>query len=176
MLGAAAAVAILVAFGGGGGTKESDLSAAWGAAGCTYKLYKDLGQQHVNSTKAKVKYNSFPPTSGPHYQYAMPWNSYPTEVSQVQLVHNLEHGGIAIQYGSKVPQSEVDKLNAFVDDDPRGMILAPLPRLGGTIAVTAWRRLAKCRRFDEKAYKTFRDARRARGPERFDLAMLGRGE
>ena len=43
------------------------------------------------------------------------------------------------------------------------MLLAPLPKLGTKIAITAWQRLATCSRFDEKAYAAFRDAFRGTG-------------
>ena len=55
--------------------------------------------KHLQSPDAKVKYNSFPPSSGPHYQQPAPWGIYTDPVKQTILVHNLEHGGIVIQYG-----------------------------------------------------------------------------
>ena len=91
-------------------------------------------------------------------------------------MHNLEHGGIVIQYGSKVPAATVDQLAAFVDKDPRGMLMAPLPELGAKIALTAWTHLAMCTRFDEKAYLAFRDAYRAKGPEGTPLNAMQPGQ
>ncbi len=55
------------------------------------------------------------------------------------------------------------------------MLLAPLPSLGNRIALTAWTHLATCARFDQSAYTAFRDAYRAKGPERFPLSALEPG-
>ena len=77
------------------------------AAGCTFKTYPDLGAKHVQSLDANVKYNSFPPTSGPHYFRPAIWGSYNEPLALVQEVHNLEHGGVIVQYGNRVPQATV---------------------------------------------------------------------
>ena len=55
------------------------------------------------------------------------------------------------------------------------MLLAPLPKLGTKIAITAWQRLATCSRYDEKAYAAFRDAFRGKGPEPFPVSSLTPG-
>ena len=57
-----------------------------------------------------------------------------TPLYPAQVVHNLEHGGIFIQYGKDVPQATVDQLKAFYDQHLNGTLLAPLPRLGSKIA------------------------------------------
>lgn len=171
----------ILAFGGsvgGSSTTEADVAKAMRAAGCTLHSYPGLSQKHVRSLTAKVKYNSFPPSSGPHYFQPAPFGVYDEPLSQVQVVHNLEHGGVAIQYGSQVPQATVDQLLSFYRDDPNGLIMDPLPQLGNKIALTAWTvvnpdsehlfakgRVAKCTRFDRHAFETFLDAFRYRGPE-----------
>jgi Protein of unknown function (DUF3105) len=171
----------ILAFGGGVGgssASEADVAKAMSAAGCTFHSYPGLSQKHVRSLTAKVKYNSFPPSSGPHYFQPAPFGVYDEPLSQVQVVHNLEHGGVAIQYGNRVPKATVDQLLSFYRDDPNGLIMDPLPKLGNQIALTAWTvvnpdseqlfakgRVAKCTRFDQKAFETFLKAFRYRGPE-----------
>ena len=150
--------------------------AAMEAIGCTFKRYPDQGQKHTNNEKAKIKYNSFPPTSGTHYFEPAPWGIYPTDVPEIRAVHNLEHGGIVVNYGSKVPAATVDLLETFVDDDPRAMLMFPIDKLGDKIAVSAWTYLATCKTYDEDAYKTFRGAFRGKGPERFSLDDLQPGQ
>ena len=145
------------------------------AAGCTFKTYPDLEAKHVQSLDANVKYNSFPPTSGPHYFRPAIWGSYNEPLALVQEVHNLEHGGVIVQYGNRVPQATVEQLQSFYNDSPNGLLLAPLPKLGDRIALTAWTRLATCRRFDESAFRAFRDAYRGQGPERFPVSALKPG-
>ncbi len=171
---AAIAIGLGVALAGGGG--GSSPAKALAAAGCTFKTYPNLGQKHVDSLNAKVNYNSFPPTSGPHYFQPAPWNFYDGPVdSQVRVVHNLEHGGIVIQWGSDVPGSTVEQLRSFYHESPNGLLFAPLPKLRNKIALTAWTHLATCLRFDEAAFKAFRNAYRAKGPERFPLSALQPG-
>lgn len=144
--------------------------------GCTYRKMADEGRGHVRDGTI-VAYKSRPvATSGEHYGVPAIWNSYEEPIEQERLVHNLEHGGIVIQYGRGVPRATVDQLNEFYLDDPNGMILAPLPRLGDTIAVSAWLQLATCTRFDEDAFEAFRDRFRYKAPERFppDALVPGR--
>lgn len=171
----AAGVAIAVAA-TRGGSGSSDVAKNLAAAGCTFKAYPDLGREHVSSLTAKVHYNSFPPTSGRHYLQPALWGFYDDPVaSQVQAVHNLEHGGVVVQWGSGVPALAVAQLRSLWQDSPNGMLMAPLPKLGDKIALTAWTHLAICPRFDESAVKAFRDAYRAKGPERFPLSVLTPG-
>jgi hypothetical protein len=63
----------------------------------------------------------------------------------------------------RLPASTVNELRDFYRSSPNGIILAPLPRLGDKIALTAWTHLATCTEFDEGAYErsATRTARRA---------------
>lgn len=169
---ALAAIALVVAFARGGGGSGGDPIAKLTAAGCTFRTYPDQGRAHTQNTDAKVNYNSFPPTSGEHYIRPAVWGSYTSPLSLIQEVHNLEHGGVIIQYGNKVAESTVAQLQSFYEQSPNGMLLAPLPKLGATIALTSWRRLAKCERFEDSAFAGFRDAYRGKGPERFPVDSL----
>lgn len=171
-----AGVAIGVAATRGGGSGSLDVAKKLAAAGCTFKTYPNQGQKHVESVTAKVDYNSFPPTSGPHYSQPAPWNFYDVPLdSQVRGVHNLEHGGIVVQWGSKVAPSTVEQLRSYGEVSPNAMLLAPLPKLGGKIALTAWTHLATCSTFNDSAFKAFRDAYRGKGPERFPVSQLTPG-
>lgn len=132
---------------------------------CLDTQYKNLGQAHTENINEKIAYNSFPPTSGKHYVDPARWGNYPSPVSQVQAVHNLEHGGIVVQYGDQVPQADRDKLFAWYDNDPNGVLMAPLARLGHRIAVTAWTHLMVCQKVDTKGFDTFKKKYRYKGPE-----------
>lgn len=142
---------------------------------CTQMTFKDRGQAHTDNINAKIKYNSFPPTSGMHYVEAARWGLYPTPISQVQGVHNLEHGGIVIQYGSRVSSDTQDQLFEYYDGDPSGILMAPLPRLGSRIIATAWTQLLTCTKFDKKALDSFKKAYRYKGPERLPKEALEPG-
>ena len=167
----------IVLFGGrgNGGAGSAALAKKLAAVGCVLKTYPSLGQSHVQSLDATVRYNSFPPTSGPHYQQPALWNRYTDPLSLVQQVHNLEHGGVIIQYGDKVPSSTVDLLRSFYDSGPNGMLLAPLPKLGDKIALSAWTHLATCAGYNKTALTAFRDAYRGKGPERIPVSALKPG-
>jgi hypothetical protein len=149
---------------------------------------------HVTELPKGFKYNSFPPTSGPHDAQWVLWNVYDRPVPQINLVHNLEHGGLAVQYGSQVPKATVDQIVAWYSEDPNGIVVAPLPSLGKRIALTAWTaeyggdpddpsskiahsegRLATCPTFDEDAFNEFRDDYRYNGVERFEPEHLQPG-
>ena len=171
-LGIVVLVIFLTSGGGGGGAA---LGKTMRAAGCTLKTYPSQGRTHVPLSN-KFKYNSFPPTSGPHYQQWVLWGSYDEPVRQIQAVHNLEHGGVVIQYGSKVPRSTVDELTSFYREDANALLLAPLPALGNKIALTAWTHLATCTSFNQKAFAAFRDKYRYHGPEHFPPSALEPGE
>jgi hypothetical protein len=162
---------------GRGASKASveSATAVLRAAGCTFHTYPSEGRSHTSNINANIKYKTFPPTSGTHYFAPAIWNRYSQPVALVQEVHNLEHGGVIVQYGDKVPQATVGRLVSFYDSSPNAMLLAPLPKLGNKVALTAWTRLATCTRFDEKAYTSFRDAFRGKGPERYPVSSLKPG-
>src|SRR3954452_18377907 len=159
-----AAAAGYVLLGSGDSGSSTDAIAKLEAAGCTLQKVVALPSgDHSVRTPAGTskKWNTNPPTSGPHYQAPAIWGAYTTPLYAAQVVHNLEHGGIFIQYGPAVPQATVDQLKSFYDDHLNGTILAPLPRLGSKIAMGAWTTssptstksgtayLAKCPSFDE---------------------------
>lgn len=186
-----AGVIVVIAFlvlGKNGGS--ADVVSAMKTAGCTLESYPALARTHLTNLKATPKWNSFPPSSGPHYVNAAVWGAYTEPLVELQVVHNLEHGGVVIQYGDKVPNETVAKLTAFYEESPNGLILAPLPKLGRDVALTAWNAeadqpgkqgkpgrgyLATCRIFDEAAFKAFRDSYRGKGPERIPLDQLAPG-
>jgi Protein of unknown function (DUF3105) len=201
-LGAALVVAAgvaAIAFAVGGGDEEKAGADTLGP--CTVKTFPAQGLDnksqragHVSKLPEGFKYNSFPPTSGPHDAQWVIWNVYDTPVPQINLVHNLEHGGIAVQYGSEVPKATVDQIVAWYADDPNGIVVAPLPDLGKRIALTVWTadydgdptnpdaritksegRVATCTAFDEEAFSEFRDDYRYQGVERFEPDQLQPG-
>jgi hypothetical protein len=157
------------------GNGDEELAATIREAGGTFQTFPGEGREHVDSLNADVNYKTDPPTSGPHYFVPAVWGIYDRPVNQLQSVHNLEHGGIVIQYGDDVPAATVAQIARFYQDSPNGILVAPLPRLGDEIALTAWTHMAKLKRFDEGAFEAFRDAYRGRGPEPFSVEDLQPG-
>ena len=96
---------------------------------------------HVAPGQPHERYNSFPPTSGPHYASTAPWGISSEPIPDELQVHNLEHGGVFIQYS---PQDEpvirrlgLEGLVQRFPNYPCYIILAPYP-MDHTIALTAW--------------------------------------
>jgi hypothetical protein len=166
-------VVVLVAGGGGGGGDNEELYAA---AGCVATDSPSQGRSHVLELKESFKYSTDPPTSGPHHPEPAIWNVYDRPVEQRRLVHNLEHGGVVVQYGSNVPQAAVDEIIAWYRADPNGIIVAPFPELESAIALTAWTHLLTCSSgFNEAAFSAFRDDYRFKGPEAVPPEALAPG-
>jgi hypothetical protein len=179
--------------GGGAGDSES-FAQEMQNAGYTYKTYPGLtnnsSHTDVPSVDMKVKWNSNPPTSGPHYGQWAVWNFYDSPVPLTMSTHNLEHGGIVIHYGPEVPESEVSKLRDFYNEDPNAMLVAPLPGAGNKIYASAWYydeskqgdrnyygegEQISGTKVDEDALKAFREEFRYKGRERIPAENLQPG-
>ena len=162
----AVVVLVIFVFGGKSSAGQSKaLTQEFVAAGGSLHTYKSEGRGHVFTLTAKVHYKTFPPTSGKHYAAPAIFDQYDAPVNELQLVHNLEHGAIVIQYGDKVSPATVAKISDFYRSDPNALVVAPLPKLGNKIALTAWTHLGILPRFSESAFKGFRDAYRYHAPE-----------
>jgi hypothetical protein len=178
-------VLLLVAGGGSSGTDVERVRTAADAAGCTLQSVKAGVRGHtVTSPDGRAKWNTNPPTTGPHYEVPAVWGAYDSPLQPARYVHNLEHGGIYIQYGDEVPDATVQQLRTFYDDHQRGTLLAPLPSLNDKIALGAWVTpseaeadngtgyLMKCTEFDEDAFTAFFAEFQFKGPERFPADTL----
>jgi hypothetical protein len=182
-----AAVLGFVAFAGGGsdGGGGSGSRAVTSSEDCVEREYDGLAPRHLQNVDAKVNYNSFPPSSGPHYQQPAPWGIYEEPIKQTILVHNLEHGGIILQYGPGVGDEAEVQIRSFYQDDPYGLVVAPNPKLKDKIALTAWNEpryraegefedvdpgngfVLTCSKVNEGDFAKFRDAHRNKAGERY---------
>jgi hypothetical protein len=135
------------------------------AAGWTYQNPKSQGRQHVAELAANFKYNSVPPSSGQHSNQTVVYGAYNEPVSELNFVHNLEHGAVGIFYGEDVPDGTVNRLQEYYNQEPNGLIMAPHPQLNDQIALVAWTHVAKGRTFDEDVFDTFIDEFGFKGPE-----------
>jgi Protein of unknown function (DUF3105) len=127
------------------------------AADLPGERFPDLGNDHIQTVADRhVAYNSEPPTSGPHLPYIAPWGLHTRPVPPELQVHNLEDGGVMVQYNCTCPEL-VDKLGAVVSRYDKYVILAPYPGMKSRIALTAWTRLDRLEEFDEKRIVRFID-------------------
>ena len=141
------------------GGRDGDLQRGANPSGAEPRSYP-------RSTPRHPDYNSNPPTSGWHWANPQDWGIYTSQQFQEQLVHNLEHGGIVIQYND-LTSADVQRLTSLVSRDSYHMILAPYPGLpaGVRVAYTAWTHLQSCDGIDENAIHAFTNAFRNKGPE-----------
>ena len=132
------------------------------------------GNNHVESLDAPhIPYNSNPPTSGPHLPFLAPWGVHRSSIPKELQVHNLEDGGVVIQYKCADCPDLVAKLERLVqnylqqaDEEKKKngftrhdhLLLAPYPGMDTTIALTAWGRIDKLNQYDEQRIKNFIEA------------------
>jgi hypothetical protein len=191
---AALAIVLAIVFLGGGGGDGGEREALEDA-GCTLQSFPAVANEadhsDVPALTTKPKWNSSPPTSGPHYGQTAVWGFYDEPVPLVQTTHNLEHGGVIIHYGPDVPAAAVDALRTWYNesDEPNGLVVSPLPTNADKITLSAWTApdgstgtadrgrgwLATCRTFDEGAFSAFIDEHRYMGPERLPPELLEPG-
>ncbi len=160
-------VVLIVALAGGGGNAKAAI-ATIRAQGCEYHKYPAQPRTpHYSSLNPNPppSWNSFPPTSGRHYYTPLPFGIYTEVMPEIRLVHNLEHGAVILQYGDKVPPEQVRQITAWYQQDANALVVAPLPKLGAKVALTAWTDWTECTGFNEKAANAFRKAFRYHAPE-----------
>ncbi len=121
-----------------------------------------LGNRHISPSQGGLtSYSSDPPTSGPHLPSIARWGIRTRPISKELQIHNLEDGGVIVQYdcpeASQGCGSLVEKLARIVRRYDHA-ILAPYPRMSHKITLTAWSRIDKFNEFDEERIVRFIDA------------------
>ena len=128
------------------------------------------GFEHVRPGQPHPPYNSDPPTSGWHYAQPAPAGFHDSPVPDEQLIHNLEHGHVVISYDcSKLTNCEQVKarLRRLIQRfNARKVVAVPRQNADAAIALTAWGRIDKLDRYDERRIVAFIRTWRDRGPER----------
>ncbi|HTY79985.1 MAG TPA: DUF3105 domain-containing protein [Candidatus Bathyarchaeia archaeon] len=121
-----------------------------------------LGNDHLQSADQKhAPYNSDPPTSGPALTYIAPWGIHAQRIVPELQVHNLEYGGVLVQYSCPEDCPDlVTRLRAVVLRYDRFVILAPYPGMRSKVALTAWTRIDTFDEFDERRIVRFIEAYR----------------
>jgi hypothetical protein len=184
-------VIAIVAVGGGSSGGAKTVGPLMTSAGCTFKTVTASvpgGKTHVNSLTKKLPWNTDPPSNGQHYPLWAVWGFYTSPVNPRMVVHNEEHGGVILWWGTKVPAATVASLHELYNSSPGGMLGTPYPNLGTKVAITAWTgnpakyqhggyygegHIAVCPRYTtatENAFKAFRNLYRGHGPEGVPLS------
>ena len=129
------------------------------------QTFPNQGQTHLSSGGKFTKYNSTPPTSGPHDPNPAPCGVASRPIPNEVQVHDLEHGAIMVQYRPGLDQAQVQALERLGRSYSSHVIVAPYPGLNTPIAVTAWTKLMTLDRADDGKIRRFIDLYRQRGPE-----------
>jgi len=127
-----------------------------------------LPAEHIPNTQTYDNYNSVPPTSGPHWETEAPWGISATAIPNERQVHNLEHGGVVIQYNT-TDTDLISKLEDFAKRQtnyPCYLLVAPYPSMSFPVAMTAWGYRAILETYDEARLQAFVDAYKNQGPEK----------
>jgi hypothetical protein len=123
-------------------------------------LVPDQGNRHIQSASDPHEpYNSDPPTSGPHLPYVAPWGVHTRPITRELQVHNLEDGGVLVQYNCECPDV-ITALTALVQKYDKYVILAPYPGMKSRIALTAWTRIDTMEELDQGRVRRFIEAYR----------------
>jgi len=126
------------------------------------QFVSSMGNRHISSAEVGLtKYNSDPPTSGPHVPQIATWGIHPDPIPKEFLVHNLEDGGVTIQYNCPAAEPSCKDLTDKLSGIARRynhIILAPYPGMSNKIALTAWTRIDKFDEFDEPRIVRFIEA------------------
>ena len=134
--------------------------------------FANLGQTHIAVGQSHPAYNSVPPTSGWHYASPAPWGVSRDPIPDEVQVHDLEHGGIMVQYDCPTACPDlVSKLETIGRSYPSKVIVAPYPGLvektKHPIAVTAWTKLMYLDGVDEAEIRRFIAQNKDKAPEFF---------
>ncbi len=150
----------------------ADVQAAAQAAGCDVRGFKSETQPQSHIPGESATRESAPPLSGGHNQKWADYGVYNEPIPYKYQLHNLEHGAVFVQYGTKVSVEGVNALREMWAKSPAYLVISPnsgaaFPAEG--VVVGAQQRWMVCKPTFTAAMipavEAFRDAYRGRGPE-----------
>lgn len=125
-----------------------------------------FGTRHLRPGQTAYYRHRFP-TSGPHDPMWIDPGYYETVQSPNKLVHSIERGMIVIYYD--MPPAEVLALLrdwvALHDGPWSGLVVVPMPGIGGEVVLTAWNHLLRLDPFEAAVAAAFIRHFRGRGPK-----------
>ncbi len=121
---------------------------------------QSMGNRHIDTIETlHEEYNSKPPTSGPHVGSKAEWGIHDEPIPDELQIHNLEDGGVMVQYNCDKTKDDCKKLITQLEDVVKKyeekVVLAPYPDMKSSIALTAWTRIDTFDTFDEERIQTF---------------------
>jgi Protein of unknown function (DUF3105) len=145
--------------------KETNLKTAAQKANCELRLkLPDEGKEHLPVNSVEPNYKTSPPTSGNHVEppYQQADGAYSEEPKQLDAVHSLEHGRMAIEYSPDLPEQAQLELKGLYDTMYGASLLFPYEDMVYDVAAVTWTNLLTCREYKGQATL---DAIRAFGKE-----------
>ncbi|MDP2695809.1 MAG: DUF3105 domain-containing protein [bacterium] len=102
------------------------------------QAFSIIGDDHIAAGSQLPEYNSNPPTSGSHYGQTARSGFRDEEISDQNIIHNLEHGDIWIAYHPSIDDEIKEELKQFA---AAKVIITPREANETAIAIAAWGRL-----------------------------------
>ncbi|NUP24789.1 MAG: DUF3105 domain-containing protein [Streptomyces sp.] len=122
-----------------------------------------LDSPHIPEAQGpSVRYNSRPPTSGPHFAFTVSPGIYDEQIRPGLFVHAMEHGHVVIHYSPTLGAAEIDKLAVIARRYGEDVVLTPGSDLPSAVALTAWGRIDTMDRLDEARITDFIERLRGR--------------
>lgn len=132
----------------------SDLQAAAEKAGCELRLkLRDEGHGHISLEAETPAYGTSPATSGDHVEppYQQADGAYLETPREIEVVHSLEHGRMAIQYSPDLPEEDQLALKGLYDTMYGATLLFPNGSMPYAVAAATWTNLLGCPTYEGAA-------------------------
>ncbi|MEZ5076485.1 MAG: DUF3105 domain-containing protein [Solirubrobacterales bacterium] len=123
-------------------------------AGCELRLkLPDEGHDHIPQGSKTPSYKTNPPTSGAHVEppFQQADGAYLETPAEIEVVHSLEHGRMAIQYSSELPEEDQLALKGLYDTMYGATLLFPNDEMPFEVAATTWTNLLGCPAYEGAA-------------------------
>jgi Protein of unknown function (DUF3105) len=148
--------------------------AAADTAGCKVEAFASEADAEKHARTESATQITNPPLSGAHNRRWADWGVYNQPVPSKYQVHNLEHGGIFIHYGTNISVEGVNALRTLWAKSPAYILVAPdtapsFPK--AAVVAGSWQRWVRCPAFTASqvsALEAFISEYRGRGPEQIE--------
>ncbi len=130
------------------------------------EVFDIVSRDHIAQGTQGSSYNSDPPSSGPHWGNPAKAGFYDSQLSDEQLLHNLEHGHIWIAYKPDAGGEVKNKLKEIAQKEDWKVVVALREANDAKIALVSWGRVLKMDELDYTKVEDFIRTYRNRGPEK----------
>lgn len=122
------------------------------------------GENHISPGET-VSNKTNPPTSGSHWATPADWKFFDKELTDEQVVHNLEHGGIWITY-KDLDESSIGRLKEVARNNSDSVVASKRDKNEDKIVVASWGRMMRLTKVDEALIQKYIDTYINQSPEK----------